>query len=284
MENYEDTTTTPRKKKRFKVILWSCVLTAGLAGGTIAYKTEVFPSFNGAINQGIEFLQGLNQFKGDTSKEYDAETVEKAIANLPLDENGIVSITYPGVNRNLNEPAGFYSLPDSYTAFCVENGSLIEANLQPISNSSKNGVNVINYQCQNGNPPDNFIGVQNSYAEFVKRIIEIKEKIAKKDKSITSELKHFEYEVPDLYLVKTGYELYCENQSLMAEVKLAGVVSEGKIYSIPSRIAHNFIGITKETSDLIAKFNEFQGQIATIYNIYFANGVPYDDEQTDRSR
>lgn len=254
----------PKKKRRYKVLFTAGVLAAVMGAGALTYTN--IPEVQGAVdNFATAYLPFLSNAKQSI---IDIDGTQVA---LPLDESGIVSITYPGVNRNLAEEKGFYSLPEYYTAYVVNrDNKLAKANLTPISNSTKNGVNVINYECRGGNPPASFIGIQNEYAKFVDKMIACMEKIAKRDPKYTSPLVEVNYEVEDLYELEAGYVLYCTDASLAANGRLAYVAANGKqVFSIPRQYINSFVGITQETYDLIQLFTALESQIVAMNSIYF---------------
>lgn len=288
MENMKDQVTSSEKKEeeeerrprgRFAIKFCAAALAITLVGGGgfWAYTSEKFPWFNGFIDKYLHF---------NTDKDSVTEVINVE-DTLPLDQNGIISITYPGVNRNIDEPAGFYSLPSGYTAFYVnENKQLNSAKLTVITDSSKKGENVVNYQSADGTVLTNFIGVQTDYADFLNKVKGIKEKIKNNDKTYTTALAPIKYEVPDLYLLNSGYELYCEDQSVKGMAKIAYVLSDGStIYSIPSNVINKFIGVSTETCDLLVKYDALQAQIIDMYNVYSNGvGVNLDDEQENLGR
>lgn len=267
-----------RPRGRFAIKFCAAALVVALVGGGgfWAYTSEKFPKFNELVDKYLPFNNDKNSLT-------DVISVED---KLPLEQ--VVSITYPGVNRYLDEPAGFYSLPSGYSAFYVnDNQQLIPAQLTVITDSSKNGENVVNYQSADGTTLTDFIGVQNDYAEFINRVQAIKNDIKNGNKTYTSALTPVKYEVPDLYLLNSGYELYCEDPTVKSMAKIAYVLSDGsKIYSIPSNVINQFMGVSTETCDLIVKYDYLQNQIIDIYEVYNSNGVgvSYDEGQTHSGR
>lgn len=268
--------TESNKEGRFKVKFWGgakkvgrALLIAavlGVAVSVVLYIWGKFPGFNNVIDKYI--LSHLPK----------RNNIEVA---LPVSEDKLVSITYPGVDRNLDAVAGFYSLPENYVGFYIdENGQLREAKLTEITDSAKKGKNVTNYQSADGTAYTDFIGVQSDYAKFIIEMQKLKEGVKNNDGTYTKALEAINYQVPNLYLLSAGYELYCEDQTIMQQAKLATPLADGsKIYSIPSHLVSKFFGITPEARDMLNKYKELEGQIINMQQIYSTGNtsIAYSD-------
>lgn len=254
---------TPKKKGKFKYFL-------GVAALATAVGVTVYAGKTGKLDKYIDkYLKN----RGNSTEIEDT---------LPLDQNGVISITFPVVNRTLDEPAGLYSLPSGYTPYYVDTENTTYTDLTIVSDTAKKGENVENYQSKSGNIPNGYIGVQDKYAEFLKKGENIKEKILAHDKSYTSELDEVKYDVSDLYYLSHDYDLYCEDHELEDKAKLAYVTEQGdKIYLIPSAYVNKFVGVNNNTCEFLTKYDELKSQITDIYSIY-SQGI--DNETTNYSR
>lgn len=271
-----ETQSQDQTEGRYKVKFWGgakkvgkALLIAAGAGAVISvglYVWGKFPSFNNAIDKYL--LSKLP--KGNNTE-----------VSLPVSEDELVGLTYPGVDRNLDAVSGFYSLPENYVGFYIdENGQLREAKLTEITDSVKNGKNVVNYHSADGTIYTDFIGVQDDYANFILEMQEMKDGMKNNDGTYTIALEAINYEVPNLYSLSAGYELYCEDQEMMKEAKLAAPLADGsKIYSIPSHLISKFFGITPAAREMLNKYNELENQIINMQKIYSTGNtsIVYED-------
>lgn len=262
------------KKKRGRVIklFAGCVLISLIIGGTIAYGTGIFDNFI------------KKHFGNDNDTNKDEIT---AIADsLPIDNNGIIEMTFPIVDRTLAETNGRYSLPEGMVPYFV-NG--LEPNISLSQTKNGQTENVIDYEANSENKPSGYIGLDKEYAGFMTRIEDIKVKIAAGDTAYTSPLESVNYEVSDLYALANGYDLYTEDEAAKGEAKLAYISNEGiKVYMIPSNYISKFIGVKTEIVELITKYEGLREQIIFAYNTYNNNSREYlgaiDEEATNRGR
>lgn len=258
----------PKKKGKFKYFFGFTVLATAVGVTVWAGKT-------GKLDK---YLDKYIKNKTDLGKIESSEIED----TLPLDQNGVISITFPVVNRTLDEPAGLYSLPSGYTPYYVATEDTTYTDLTIVSDTTKRGENVENYQSNSGNIPNGYIGVQDKYVEFLKKAENIKEKIISHDKNYTSELNEIKYDVSDLYYLESGYDLYCEDPLVEDKAKLAYITDQGgKIYSIPATYVSKFIGVNNTTCELLTKYDELRNQIIDIYSIY-SEGI--NNETTNHSR
>lgn len=266
--NDEQGKRSSKSKKRFKIRY--------LAGG-LALIIGAFAWYLNKTGKLEELIKQYWPF-GNGEK----NSVMEIADSLPLDEDGVISITFPVVDRKIDSPEGLYSLPNGYSPYSimVEDG---EATLAKVTDSTKNGVNVTNYQSSNGGTPTGFIGVEDKYSEFLTEVEKIKEGIKDKDGGYTSMLTAINYEVPNLYYLASGYELYCEDETIMSQAKLAYVLDDGsKIFSIPSNLISNFIGVSADVCDVIVKYDYLRNQIIEVYQ---SNPLGVNnDETTNRGR
>ncbi|MCM1053699.1 MAG: hypothetical protein NC483_06985 [Ruminococcus sp.] len=263
----DETRKKPKKKFKFRFIV------GGLA--IIAAGLWIFNSKTGKIEKLIDKYFNYNDKPQDE--------ITAIAEGLPLDEDGIISITFPVVDRNLDDPQGLYSLPIGYTPYYVDTEEA-SAGLSKVTDSSKNGENVDNYQSNSGTVPSGYVGVVDKYAAFLAQVEAIKANLfANGNGDSTIALTKIEYEVPNLYYLASGYDLYSDDPSVMDTVKLAYVLEDGsRIYSIPANMVDKLIGVKKEICEVIVKYDELRGQITEMYTVYTSEGKT--NETANRGR
>ncbi len=263
----EETKRKPKKRFKFRFLAGGLAIILGVVGYFL-YKT-------GRLDALID-----KYFNKDAPK----DEISVIAEGLPLDEDGIVSITFPVVDRNLDDPQGLYSLPIGYTPYYVDVEEA-SSGLSKVTDSSKNGANVDNYQSNNGAVPSGYVGVIDKYANFLAQVEAIKANLYNNgNNESTISLTKIEYEVPNLYYLASGYDLYAEDPNVMESVKLAYVLEDGsKIYSIPANVVDKLIGVKKEVCELIVKYDTLRGQISHIYEVYSSERA-LANEETNRSR
>lgn len=262
------------KKKRFKIRYFAgFMVLVAVAAAAFAYKTGKFDNI-------------IKKYFGDDDN-LDNNPVTTTVAdNLPLDDNGIVSITYPIVDRTFEEDNGRYSLPAGFVPYYVSKTPQ-ESELSGFKNSSS--ANVSDYESNVETKPTGYIGLDQEYAGFMSRIEDIKTKIAAGDSTYTSPLEQVGYEVSDLYKIANGYDLYTEDVSARDYAKLAYIDSDGsKVYMIPSLYVSKFIGVKTEIVELITKYEGLREQIIFAYNTYNNNSREFigaiNEEAENRGR
>jgi len=263
---------TKKKGKRVIKLCAGIVLIGLVIGGTIAYRMGIFDNFI------KKYLSNDN----DTNK----DEITAVADTLPIDNDGIIEITYPIVDRTLEETNGRFSLPQGFIPYYVSE-SEATTNLSETKNTT--AKNVIDYEANSENKPTNYIGLDQDYAGFMTRIEDIKVKIAAGDTTYTTPLKEVKYEVSDLYTIPEGYDLYTEDENIRSQAKLA-YISEGntKVYMIPAMYVNKFIGVKTEIVELIAKYEGLKEQVIFAYNTYNNNAreviEAIDEETTNRGR
>ncbi len=263
---------TKKKGKRVIKLCAGIVLIGLVIGGTIAYRMGIFDNFI------KKYLSNDN----DTNK----DEITAVADTLPIDNDGIIEITYPIVDRTLEETNGRFSLPQGFIPYYVSE-SEATTNLSETKNTT--AKNVIDYEANSENKPTNYIGLDQDYAGFMTRIEDIKVKIAAGDTTYTTPLKEVKYEVSDLYTIPEGYDLYTEDENIRSQAKLA-YISEGntKVYMIPSMFVSKFIGVKTEIVELIVKYEGLKEQVIFAYNTYNNNAreviEAIDEETTNRGR
>lgn len=263
---------TKKKGKRVIKLCAGIVLIGLVIGGTIAYRMGIFDNFI------KKYLSNDN----DTNK----DEITAVADTLPIDNDGIIEITYPIVDRTLEETNGRFSLPQGFIPYYVSE-SEATTNLSETKNTT--AKNVIDYEANSENKPTNYIGLDQDYAGFMTRIEDIKVKIAAGDTTYTTPLKEVKYEVSDLYTIPEGYDLYTEDENIRSQAKLA-YISEGntKVYMIPAMYVNKFIGVKTEIVELITKYEGLKEQVIFAYNTYNNNTREYigaiDEETTNRGR
>jgi len=276
-----------KKKRKIKWYRGAALIVAILAAlgigiGILQAKFNIF----GKLSNGLKGYLGKN----DLNKSGITEIAD----TIPLDNNGIISITMPVVNRPLDKEnqETFYSLPDGFATYYVYTDGK-EVDLAEVTDDPRNNENVNNYQTQtgNGSTPKGYIGIQDNYAEFLKTVDELKAKILSgEDTAYSTALQPVDYQVPDLYLVPDGYELYSEDKTVMEFVKLAYIDYDetesnkehfSKIYQIPEKYLGRLIVVTRDAYILLTKGDELRAQIVEQYEIYMQGqgNVGYEEPE-----
>lgn len=204
------------------------------------------------------------------AKEYipfdkDKTAIEQLAEDLPLDEEGVVSITFPVVDRTKYD-----SIAVGFEPFYVDSeGELCKAELEQVGGKD----NVVDFEkTSNGTEATNYLGIADNYANYLEEVKAIKAKILARDKSVTSALESIDYEVPDLYLLASGYQLYCDDQSLVDQAKVAEKHEDGSVvYYIPASISDKFVGVTAEVCNLIVQYDILNDQMVDRYYYYFGD-------------
>ncbi len=261
------------KKKRFKIryFLGALTLTAAIGVGAFwGYKTGKF-----------DFLKNKND---DNLNKDEYTTIADS---LPLDDEGIVNITYPLVDRTFGEAKGRFSLPAGFVKYYFDT-TPEDDQLKSFKNSTTNNVNDYEVKVE-GTKPTGCIGLANDYAGFMEKIEGIKAKIAAGDATYTASLEQVEHEVSNLYKIPGAYDLYTEDENAKKEVQLAYIdTDKSKVFMIPSEYVDNFIGVKSEICELIAKYEGLREQVILAYDTYNNNAREYlgdiNEETTNRSR
>jgi len=269
--------TKPKKKKGKRT--WKFYV--GTIAVVAAFASAVFAAYHfGVFNNVIK--KYFNNNSDDTNK----DEITAVADLLPIDNDGIIEITYPIVDRTLEEANGRYSLPEGMIPYFINN---TESNVS--LSQSKNGKtdNVKDYESNSENKPVGYIGLNQEYAGFMSRIEDIKVKIAAGDSTYTAPLHPEVNEVPDVYSIPEGYDLYTEDEEAKGQAKLAYVAEDKtKVYIIPSKYVSKFIGVKTEIIVLINKYEGLREQIIFAYNIYNSNSREMlgaiDEETTNRCR
>lgn len=279
------------RKKKSRKIKW-------FAGATVAVVLI------GALT--VEELQygwitnkAKNLFKNFGAQDLNKDSITEVLANLPLNNDGIISVTVPmGVKPLDNEQKElFYYLSDEEFAkyYVYDDGKQVE--LQEVTDDTRDNEKIQYFKTANGEIATGYIGIENEYAEFLKLHDEIKSTISPTDKTAYSTpLIPVIYEVSDLYKVPDGYELYCDDKSVGEFAELAYIDYDetetnnehfSKIYSIPENFLENFIPVTKEAYKVLSYGDELKADLVDTYEMYSQvkgnMGYAYE-ETTNRSR
>ena len=261
MDNKRGSTRGTSKERHFNTKLFggiaAVVILAGGAG-FVAYKMGAFD--NVSFSNNVD-----NQNKYAT-----------VMATIPLDEKQLAATTFPWTHRDI-----FWSIPSDSKPFSIAQDGSNQTNLTLVTDSYENGINVKNYQTSDGTIPSGIIGVQDDYADFLTEAAKRKNDIEAGKSRYTSELEHADKEVKGLYVVKSGYDLYCksEDSEIAESAKYAYDFSTNnkedgrKMYYIPEDKANNFIGVTTETCDMIDKYEILYDQILDVYDRYTGEGM-----------
>ena len=282
----EENTKTSKKKRKFRWYHGFASLTAlALAGAIVVEALSGFPNL-GKLK---------NAFKNKDSK-----TPTEAIDNsILLDEDGILSVTVPINVKPLEwqkedgSMEVFYQAApgfDPYYVYDDNNGiKLIEVTGDPRDNEK-----VQYWTTENGTPATGYIGVEESYSSLLEEYEIRKSAVASRDKAYCTPLEPIYYEVPDLYRLPEGYELYCEDPEIMQYGKLAYIdynetdnTNEHwrSIYQIPERYLNHFIGVTRETYSILVNGSALKDQLVDTYEMYSQEqGNMGYDETTNRAR
>ena len=251
-----------KKSGRFSIkLIVSILLVASLVG------VSIFEAITGKI--GIKsFFK--NMFDSN-SNEINDQQIEEIVEMLPLDKDGVISITYPMVDRT-----NYDSMPQGFEAFYVdEKNNLCKADLSLVSEENSNS-SVVDYNKDSNNPDIGYLGIANNYAYYLETVKDIKAKIAARDDSVTAALIPIEYEVKDLYLLPAEYQLYCDDPSLFNQAKVADEHEDGSIvYYIPARYIDKFVGVSKQVCNIIVEYDTLNAQMIDRYMYYFGNADNY---------
>lgn len=261
------------KKKRtwkFYAGIVSVVLAIAVAVGAALYKIGILDPLK-------------KEFSNDDT---DKDEITAIADMLPIDNNGIIEITYPIVDRTLEETNGRFSLPQGFVPYYISERE-IATSLSETNNTT--AKNVTDYEANSENKPTGYIGLDQDYAGFMTRIEDIKVKIAAGDTTYTAPLKTVDYEVSDLYSIPDGYDLYTEDSEARGYAKLAYIDTNGsKVYMIPSMFINKFVGVKTEIVELITKYEGLKEQVIFVYNTYNNNAreviEAIDEETTNRGR
>ena len=264
--NYGDTTKTKKKGSKVVKIFGGLALTAAIGLGIVGY------SFRGNI---ANFIKNFG--KDDVNPD-DLLAFSEAI---PLDKDGVISITYPFVDRTLENVNGRYSLPDSYDFVYI--GDDESPTLKVIKNGELEPSNIVNVESSNGYPV-NVIGVKTEYANFLNDAGEIKSNALSESNPNNSKLALENYEVPDVYSLPAGFKLYCEDEAINKQALLAYIAEDGtNVYVIPKALIGEFVVVTENDFTIIGKYNVLKDQIAEVYDLYESNRLN-NGTQTSNSR
>ncbi len=252
-------------KGRFAIKLCGGFVVVALAIGIAA---EALIGFFGIKPKVVNFFKNFG--KSDEDKQ-----ITEIVGMLPLDDDGVISITFPMVDRT-----NYNSMPNGFEPFYVdENNNLCKADL-PIISEENNNSSVTNYGKENGNSngfePAGYLGIAEDYAYYLETVKDMKEKIATRDASVTTALVPIEYEVKNLYLLPADYQLYCDDPSLFNQAKVAEEHDDGSIvYSIPVMYIDKFVGVSKNVCNIIVEYDTLNGQIVDRFMYYFGNTNSY---------
>lgn len=247
---------TPKKKKGLKLkrVFAGLALTAGIAAGIA----------------GFAFRDDIANFIKDFGKKnIDPNDLLGFSETIPLDQDGIISITHPFVDRTFDETNGRYSIPDSYDYVYVGDGEAPTLNV--IKNGDMEPSNIINFESTSGYP-QGVIGVRSDYANFLDGAGEIKTTALSEDNPNNSKLVLENYEVSDVYSLPAGFKLYCEDEEINKQALLAYIAEDGtNVYIIPEGLIDSFVVVTEDEFTIIGKYNVFKEQIAEVYDLYESN-------------
>lgn len=263
--NNSNNSNKKKKGSKIKKIFGGLVLTAAIAG--IA---------------GYAFRDDIGDFiKGFGKKDVNPDDLLAFSESIPLDRDGIISITYPFVDRTFEEVNGRYSLPDSFDYVYIGDGE------SPTLNVVKNGElepdNIVNFESTTGYPKE-VIGVQKDYANFLENAGEMKMTALSEDNPNNSKLVLENYEVPNVYSLPAGFKLYCENEEINKQALLAYIALDGtNVYIIPESLIDEFVVVTEDEFTIIGKYNVFKERIAEVYVQYESNRL-YNGTEADYSR
>ena len=264
--NYGDTTKTKKKGSKVVKIFGGLALTAAIGLGIVGY------SFRGNI---ANFIKNFG--KDDVNPD-DLLAFSEAI---PLDKDGVISITYPFVDRTLENVNGRYSLPDSYDFVYI--GDDESPTLKVIKNGELEPSNIVSVESNDGYPVD-VIGVKTDYANFLNDAGEIKSNALSESNPNNSKLALENYEVPDVYSLPAGFKLYCEDEAINKQALLAYIAEDGtNVYVIPKALIDEFVVVTENDFTIIGKYNVLKDQIAEVYDLYESNRLN-NGTQTSNSR
>lgn len=244
----------PKKKKGSTVKKVFCglgavtIVGAGVAG--YVFKDNI-----------VSFVKGFGQAKSDDLLAFSE--------SIPLDQDGIISITYPFVDRTFNEVNGRYSLPDSYDFVYIGDGE--EPTLSVVKNKDMEPKNIINFESNKGYI-EGVIGVREDYAKFLDEAGRLKSTALSEENPNNSKLVLENYEVSNVYSLPAGFKLYCEDETINSQALLAYIAADGtNVYLIPESIIDKFVVVTENDLIIIGKYNDLKEQLANIYTQYESN-------------
>lgn len=189
--------------------------------------------------------------------------------SIPLDKDGVISITYPFVDRTFEEVNGRYSLPNSYDYVYVGDGEAPTLNV--IKNGELEPDNIVNFESADGYPKE-VIGVQKDYANFLDGAGKTKSNALSENNPNNSKLVLENYEVPNVYSLPAGFKLYCEDEEVNKQALLAYIAEDGtNVYVIPKSVIDEFVVVTEDDFTIIGKYNILKDQIWEIYVQYESN-------------
>lgn len=263
-------------KKRFK-FRWNKKASILVGILMVAIITEE-ATYGFAIKQ----IKGLWQ-KSDND-DLDGVLAGEVINTLPLDRNGVLSITVPigvkpleGQKQNAINNT-FYYAPLNFDNYYINESSNNQVELIEVNGDPRDNDNVRYWTTTNNIEATGYVGVQSDYANFLEQYDSIKAAIASgSDTEYSIPLEKVDYEVPDLYKVPFGYELYCEDKSAYEYVKLAYIDYDEadqnkeylvKIYQIPEKCLANFVVVTTSAYNILIKGDELKSQLVEVYEIY----------------
>lgn len=273
MSNYSDllnnssNNSKPKKKgSKVKVVFGGLALVTAISAGVGAYT----------FRDNIASL-----IKGPKKVDVNPDDLLAFSETIPLDQDGVISITYPFVDRTLEEVNGKYSLPDSYDYVYIGEGEAPTLNV--IKNGELEPNNVFSFESSSGYPTE-VIGVKKDYADFLDDAGKIKTDALSEDNPNNDKLALENYEVPNIYSLPAGFKLYCENEEINKQALLAYIAEDGtNVYMIPESIIDEFVVVTENDFTIIGKYNILKDQIAEIYRQYESNRVN-NGTQTNHSR
>lgn len=249
-----DQTDQKKPKKKKGIFFKGLLLLAAIYVGVNAYNNR------GDI---ISFIKNLR------AEDIDPDDILAFSQTIPLDQDGVISITYPFVDRSYNETNGRYSIDDAYTYVYIGEGE--EPTLSVISNDNLEPDNIVNFESANGYPTG-VIGLKNDYANFLSEAGEIKKIALSDDNSNNNKLVPETYEVANVYSLPAGYKLYCEDKNISKQALLAYIAEDGtNVYVIPEAIIDEFVVVTENDFTIIGKYNVFRDRLADVYELYEGN-------------
>ncbi len=275
-KDYEKPKNKPKKKRTWK---FKAGITLAITAG-FAYHFGIFGAGLKQIEKGYK---GAKEFF-----DHRDEIIAFAEDALPIDNQGIIEVTYPTTDRTLEEENGRYSFPEGYVAYNI-NGDEDNTYLEEYKGNSGANKSVVDYQTNNGLKPVGSIGIDSEYKNFLDNVANIKEKIAKGDTTYTAALKKEEYEVEDIYSLPDGYDLYTEDEEAKGQAKMVYIAEDKtKVYMIPSKYVDKFIGLKSEICMVFEKYEGLREQIIFAYNTYNNNSREMlgaiDEETSNRGR
>lgn len=222
-------------------------------------------------------------FKGFRKENIDPDDLLAFSETIPLDQDGVISITYPFANRTYDEVNGRYSLPDSYDFVYIKDSENAEPELQIIKKGEMEPANIVDFESTTGYPVG-VIGVRSDYANFLNEAGEVKEIALSEDNPNNDKLVEEKYEVSNVYSLPEGYQLYCEDEEILKQALLAYIAEDGtQVFIIPENIKDMFVVVTDNEFIIIDKFNIFRDQISEVYDLYESNRLN-DGTQGNRGR